>query len=540
VKANAVIDPGFLVRFLREDALFHDETTVADLKTEILDHMHAVVEFHVDDDGFARWRITKNRFAPETDWKNINTFFPESINPPAYKHLRNAWMKAHYVILLPELLPSFVFSRLRDELSSYGGIRLYRNGFRVVPYGDQGNDWLGLDELYVKRTFLAPISNRNFLGVVEVRDPEGRMFEEHTSREGLLETTAFSELKHITSAILVTAAGAISDARGKKTRASDKKPPNPERLEKLKSAVGHFVATATEFSPPTHLPPSNLQVVSAAANKVIELAQELEEEIKVAKIHLADETAMLRLLATLGMTTAEFSHETGMTFDAFRFDFEKVFDAALEASKGDLIFAQRALRARGMLSRLETLTAYLNSLASSRSARDIRAVSLSKVVEEFHKGISLQAATQQISIAIYAPDYDPLYTAPLHEAEVASVLLNLYTNSVKAMKRAGNERKIGITVSRSDADNMIRLIFSDTGDGVRAEHRERIFDAFFTTAIASPGSAGDNDHSRGTGLGLWIVDQIVSNAHGEISVIDPEAGFVTSFELLLPRENEDG
>jgi hypothetical protein len=283
IQANSVNDPGFSVRFLRESALFHDETVVADLKSEILDHMHAVVEFQVDDDGQASWRISKNRFAPPTDWSAINTFTPDAKDPVVYKHLRNAWMQTHYVILLPELLPSFVFTRIRDELSNYGGVRLYRNGFRVVPYGDEGNDWLGLDELYAKRTFLAPISNRNFFGVVEVRDPDGLMFEEHTSREGLLETPAFAELKHLTSAVLVTAAGAISDARGKKTRASDKKNRDPEKLDKLKSAVNFLVSAAA--NPTVQIDVQGQQeVVAVAAEKLIAAAEEIQEEVKIARI----------------------------------------------------------------------------------------------------------------------------------------------------------------------------------------------------------------------------------------------------------------
>jgi len=31
-------------------------------------------------------------------------------------------------------------------LGNEGGVRLYRNGFRVIPYGDPGDDWLRLDE----------------------------------------------------------------------------------------------------------------------------------------------------------------------------------------------------------------------------------------------------------------------------------------------------------------------------------------------------------------------------------------------------------
>jgi signal transduction histidine kinase len=567
VERNPNDDPGFVVKFTRENTLLKDETVVADLQSEILDHMHAVIEFKVDEHGYASWRMSKNRFAPITQWQIINSYTPEASSPGPYKYLRNAWMRTHYAILLHELLPTLVFARVRDELASLGGIRLYRNGFRVVPYGDPDNDWLGFDELYAKRTFLAPISNRNFFGVVEVSDPDGLMFEEHTSREGLLETSAFAELKHLTSAVVVTAVGAISDARGRKTRAGDKPAPEVDPLKKLKTAVDLLVApvplevepkesqtdTAAPLEPFSDAavppepsservaPPSEATLTGPAAAAVKAIADEIEQSVARARAALADEAAMLRLLATLGMTTAEFSHETGMTFDAFRFDFEEVFSIAVKARSNDADFLERADRAHSMLARLDTLTSYLNTLASSRSTRDVHPVSLSKVLEYFEKGIRLQAETQSVELAIELPDFDPLYTRPMHEAEIASVLLNLYTNAVKAVKRAGRERRILIVADRLSDEAMVRLRFMDTGDGIPLENREKIFDAFFTTRIAPPGAAADVDHAKGTGLGLWIVSQIVSNAAGEVSVSDTDiaAGYTTCFEILLPEENDN-
>lgn len=541
IELNPSLDPGFSVRFVRENALFRDDTVVADLQTELLDHMHAVIEFEVDGLGHAKWRMSKSRFSATCDWRPVNSLTPDVRVPGPYQHLKNAWMRSHYVILSPELLPSLVYTRIRDELRDQGGVKLYRNGFRVVPYGDQGNDWLGLDEIQAKRSFLAPVSNRNFYGVVEVRDPNGVMFEEHTSREGLLETPAFEELKHLASAVLVTAVGEISDARGKKTRARDKpvrESGHTPTLAKLKSAVASFLTVTDQNAGED---PKRVVAGEAARNaqQVISIVEQVEQELVCAQAALADEAAMLRLLATLGMTTAEFSHETGMTFDAFRFDFERVFVVAAESRKDDEAFLEKARRARAMLARLDTLTSYLNTLASSRSARDIRPVSLSKVVEDFERGIRSQAESQGIELSIQVPDYDPLYTRPMHEAELASILLNFYTNAVKALKRNGKARRILVSVERLEDERNLRLAFFDSGDGISEENRDRIFDAFFTTRVASPGSASDLDHAKGTGLGLWIVKQIASNAGGEVSVSDPTDGFSTCLELTLPGEDED-
>lgn len=537
-------DPGFSVKFVVEGSSYHNEAEVIDLDSELFAHLHALIEMEVDSQGAARWRITKNKFGDSRPWRNINHNQPESARPTPYTYLRNAYLKAYYFILLPELLPSLIYSRIRGVLNEQGGIRLYRNGFRVPPYGEQDNDWLHLDAVYAKRAVLVPLANRNFFGVIEVRDVQGKLFNEHTSREGLIETLAFVELKDLASSVLITAATEIGADREKKVHAGRANPPKAvstgfeKILENAKKVAAAAAKAAQDRDPraASLAAEKALEVVGLAAEEVQKRQRDEEE----AQNRMADEAAMLRFLATLGMTTAEFAHETGMTFNAFRLDFQTVFEVALKHNS-DKGFATQAERARSMLDRLDSLTSYLNSLAAARAARGMRPVSLSKVVEEFSRGLQAQAASQSVQLTIETPNYDPLYTHPMHEAEIASVLLNFYTNAIKAMKRSSNERKILLVADAiSKPRSGVRLRFSDSGDGVPAANRDRIFDAFFTTRVATPGRAADFEQAAGTGLGLWIVKQIADKAGGSVSLSTPPKGYSTCFELVLPAEDDHG
>jgi len=544
------VDPGFEVTFLRDGAFFNDPELVADFQSEILAHLHAMIEFRVDSDGVAEWRLSQNRFGPDRGWARIHHSYRDSNEPPPYARLRDVAMKAHYFILSPDLLPSLVFSRVRDALRDEGGIRLYRNGFRVVPYGEPGNDWLHLDQIYAQRGMvLAPIANRNFFGVIEVHDPEGEQFEEHTSREGLIETEAFRELTDLATAVLITAVNRIQEDRGRKTSAGG----SPQRetadaLGKLRDAVraarekeqeeeerARREGRAGGDADTTGIGTSNGTAETESPSKLIQQSIDLLEQQQAA---LADEAALLRLLATLGLTTSEFSHETGMTFEAVRMDFQAVFEVALAARGGDNEFATQAERANSMLARLDALTAYLNELASARSVRQLAPVSVSKAIEGFDKGVKKLAEKAGIDLEVDTPDYDPLFTKPMHVAEIGSILLNFFSNSLKSLRAIGDARRIYVKAER-ETEGQVVIRFSDTGDGIPSEIREKVFDLFFTTRIAAPATASAVEQYSGTGLGLWIVHQIVSKAGGDIEVVDPPEGFSTCLEVRLPAEDEE-
>ncbi|AWH16218.1 hypothetical protein C1922_02190 [Stenotrophomonas sp. ZAC14D2_NAIMI4_7] len=75
----------------------------------------------------------------------------------------------------------------------FGSIFLFLNGFRIAPYGDRGDDWLGLDVRKTQGT-TRYLSSRDIVGRIEISD-SGNSFEPVSSREGLKNTEAFRSLK---------------------------------------------------------------------------------------------------------------------------------------------------------------------------------------------------------------------------------------------------------------------------------------------------------------------------------------------------------
>jgi signal transduction histidine kinase len=100
-------------------------------------------------------------------------------------------------------------------------------------------------------------------------------------------------------------------------------------------------------------------------------------------------------------------------------------------------------------------------------------------------------------------------------------LLNLAINACQAMPNGGTLRLVASAASRG----RVEIRVEDTGQGIRPEHLQKIFDLYFTT----------KDH--GTGIGLSMVYRIVQLHDGEIEA-QSTPGRGTTFTVLLPRANE--
>ncbi len=118
--------------------------------------------------------------------------------------------------------------------------------------------------------------------------------------------------------------------------------------------------------------------------------------------------------------------------------------------------------------------------------------------------------------------------------QIHQILMNLCTNASHAMDENGGVIKISLSSRILTDEDMERfkglvtgpyaeLTISDDGNGIPPDIIERIFEPYYTT----------KEVGRGTGMGLAVVQGIVKNHGGEISVSSKQ-GKGTSFTILLP------
>jgi len=97
-------------------------------------------------------------------------------------------------------------------------------------------------------------------------------------------------------------------------------------------------------------------------------------------------------------------------------------------------------------------------------------------------------------------------------------MLNLMFNSIDAMPSGGT---LTIVTQLSPDSTSIEITVADTGEGIPEESADRVFTPFFTT------------RSTGTGLGLAVVAQVVSEHNGAINFTCRPGGG-TVFRMTLP------
>lgn len=517
---EARVDPGFKSTYFRRDD--GHETAIVDEQLAFYTHALAEIKGHIDNSGQGHWHLKSEKL----DFDESFLIGKNSENPSSpYDIIRDVHFQAYYFIYDASLLPPQTMTFIKEVANEKGGIRIYRNGFRVLPYGEKLNDWLGLDESTAKRVILGSHRNINFFGFVEISDRTGVMFDETSSREGLFENLAFKELVDFVQRSIISAVLKVAELRGRKgsTGQHDWRLERENTAEQVDNAIEELGILLDK--------PENAGVSGQYRDAVEKLKSNRQLErmiIDEERNHLILEINMLRVLAGLGLVIGEFVHEVKRFLPAFDSDIIYLKSAVKDYSDA----LRRAQRLDDNLRGFTAYTAYFDKAISQNVLRDVKPLNLVDIINDFEEVIS--SDIERSAIVFERPQFRDfnLITLPMHPSEWASILFNLYTNSKKAIRRAGAPGKIQIDCGRQGGQ--LYIDFSDNGDGVPDGNEEIIFNAFYTTSSAVGNSASDSDTLTGTGLGLKIVKDIVESYNGEVFVKPPVEGYKTTFRLLIP------
>ncbi len=168
---------------------------------------------------------------------------------------------------------------------------------------------------------------------------------------------------------------------------------------------------------------------------------------------------------------------------------------------------------RGELHRLESIVEHFLRLAGP-SELDVEPVDLRKILTHVCELLRPEAAARHIElITDWAENLPQVMADPVR---LTQALMNLLIN---AMQAVGTEGRIVVTASEAEQAVCVRV--QDNGPGIPAEKLASIFDPYFTTK------------PEGSGLGLWIAQQIATAHGGSLTAQNAATGGAV-FSLLLP------
>lgn len=133
------------------------------------------------------------------------------------------------------------YHEIVDKLDRYGGLYIYRDGIRVLPYGDARFDWLDVELRRTKSASDNFFSYRRMFGAVEITREENGNLREKAGREGFATNEAYRQFRSILEQFLVQVAAEFFREGGARSDAYDQGRAANERLEKARRARGAHV-----------------------------------------------------------------------------------------------------------------------------------------------------------------------------------------------------------------------------------------------------------------------------------------------------------
>ena len=256
----------------------------------------------------------------------------------------------------------------------------------------------------------------------------------------------------------------------------------------------------------------------SCGDEIGELVEVFNQMVKDLSFNLQElkkadaEKARLERLSALGEMAATVAHETKNPLNSIR-----VATSYLKKNfHGDILTEFLSIIEEEVM-RLNDMTS--NFLGFSKPAPLKLGISdINSIVKTTVELIRQEATDRNIEVIVLIDEH--ILPMPCDASAVKQALLNLLLNAMDASQEGDS-----IAISTEFSGDRVRVAVQDTGSGIDAEKIANIFKPFYTTK------------TRGSGLGLAVVDRIVKEHKGTIAV-ESEVGKGTRFAIELPvRDN---
>ncbi len=403
----------------------------------------------------------------------------------------------------------------RKDVDELSGVSVFRDGIRILPYGEKGNDWLGLDNQRVQDTSF--IGNDTIIGLVEIDQLENTNLIDKANREGLIENISYNHFEKLVFAcvdFLYKEKSKDKPIKPKKTDESKKEISDGLTVIKDKIEKTTDEITLNDLNKDNNV----IQNLKQAKDSILEIQEKIDETVE----DLETTNKRLFHLAGTGLAAERFTHEFSRLVAGANDALERLknqIDISNAKIKKEVDAISGALEALKNDIKLLGPVFYIKKVASEKDL-DIRSV-IDNSVLLMENPLKTAAIKYEVT--------GNSFSIKMREGSCMQIFVNLIDNSVYWLSR------------KSEVDNrMIKIIidpltysvyFTDNGPGVVARYRDKIFDPFFSMK-----------GETGRGLGLYIAKEILEEKKWDIILINQEEfnGLMNgaSFKLVFSNSEQ--
>ena len=441
----------------------------------------------------------------------------------------------------------FKANERKDWLEKFGGIKLFRDNFRVRPYGERQDaafDWLGLGARKAKSPAAASKSDggyrvepENVAGTIKISRLTNESFEDKSSREGLQENKAFQIFKVLIAGII----NIFENDRAfiaKEMFAFYNEQNRDEIDRKEAEEITKRIIAKNKAKQSAQGSNDELKQQSTPQDRELLLIAHLNEQKDEEIEKLKEEQKLLRVLASSGLVLASFSHDLGKLNAVLesRCDKLKTLITALTSEscfqglkdwQNPLYFLERmkqddikmknwfnfslgAIRKDKRKRKLLYFRPYFKRLAD-----DWRVIFSNRGIKFDYSEVD------DIEMRVFEIDFDSIFS-------------NLFVNSVDAFVVAKDNRERQIKISAHIVGKNITIDYYDSGPGLSKDiaNPNDIFKPMFTTKRNA--FTGEDE---GTGLGMWIVKSIIEENDGKTKLLYADYGFGIRFSFPVKYQS---
>lgn len=443
--------------------------------------------------------------------------------------------------------------RMGVSSNQYGHIFLYKNGFRVYPYGEPGEDPLKIDVRKVQgyRRFLG---NREVIGQIDIYSKTDQLKETSTRGDGLIKTPTYFQLEEYFLEVLKRLERYVVDVQQWGLSVEDNNSFN------VKSRVSDLIARLTgsedliDFettdsflsiieasqvnSAETILKNLNrvafasaddalLDEVQKAAGKLRELQEAKDEAEKQAEIELRkaqEATAKLKEkisqnLFLKSINTSEYQeviallHHIGIYAGTIDNNLKGISlrvqnDIPLSKEELNNIVRTISFEAKKILN----VVAFATKANFKLKTEELE-IDLFDYIREYIQNIIPTVTDKSLNVTVISETEKP-FVRVVKAIEINIVIDNIINNAKKA---GADELKV---ILRENDKGHLEVKFIDNGSGIDEKNIEQIYDFGFTT-------------TDGSGIGLYHVKEIMDSIKGRIFATNnlPERGATFTIEF---------